>query len=108
MDNLVQVAHNVQIGRGALIAAQVGVAGSSSVGDGCMLGGQVGISDHITVGNGARLGARSAVIRDVKPGETVFGYPAKNVHEAMKQIVFLNWLCKNKDKVKKLLKKYGE
>ena len=73
IDNLVQVAHNVEIGEHAIMAAQTGIAGSSRVGRGVMLGGQVGIADHITIGDGAMLAAQSGVARDVPPGAKLAG-----------------------------------
>ena len=76
IDNLVQIAHNCQIGRHNLFAAQVGIAGSTTTGDYVMMGGQAGIIDHITVGNQVIIGAKSAVLRDVTDGQRVLGCPA--------------------------------
>lgn len=76
LDNLVQVAHNVEVGPGAVIAAQAGLAGSVVVGAGAQLGGQVGVADHRRIGAGARVGAQSGVARDVPDAETVLGTPA--------------------------------
>ena len=76
IDNLVQVGHNVTIGRAVVIAAQTGIAGSTAIGDGVMLGGQVGIADHLEIGEGARVAAKSGVISNIPPGSTVAGYPA--------------------------------
>jgi len=76
IDNLVQIGHNAEVGRGALVAAQSGLAGSTRVGDGAMLGGQVGVADHRRVGAGARVAGQSGVTRDVEDGETVSGTPA--------------------------------
>jgi UDP-3-O-[3-hydroxymyristoyl] glucosamine N-acyltransferase len=76
IDNLVQIAHNVRIGRNCVIAAQTGIAGSSTLGDQVMIGGQVGVNDHITIGARARIAAKSGVIHDIAEGETVGGYPA--------------------------------
>jgi len=77
IDNLVQIAHNVRIGRLCLIMAQVGIAGSARVEDGCMLLGQVGVSGHHTIGAGARLAAQAGVFGDIPAGETWSGYPAR-------------------------------
>jgi UDP-3-O-[3-hydroxymyristoyl] glucosamine N-acyltransferase len=76
IDNLVQIGHNAEVGRGALIAAQSGLAGSTRIGDGAMLGGQVGVADHRRIGAGARVAGQSGVIGDVADGESVFGTPA--------------------------------
>ena len=84
IDNLVQIGHNVRIGRLCLIVAQAGIAGSTHIGDGAVVGGQAGIGGHATIGSGARLGARSGVVGDVPAGETWSGYPARPHREAMR------------------------
>jgi len=84
IDNLVQIAHNVQIGKNCIIVAQVGISGSTSVGDEAVLAGQVGVVGHIEIGAGAQVGAKSGVSRSVKPGERIFGYPALPVTQAMR------------------------
>lgn len=84
IDNLVQVAHNVRIGKLCLIMAQVGIAGSVRVEDGAMLLGQVGVSGHHTVGAGARLAAQAGVFGDIPAGETWSGYPARPHKEALR------------------------
>ena len=76
IDNLVQVAHGVRIGRNALLAAQVGVAGSSVLEDQVTLAGQVGVSGHITIGTGTIATAQSGIPNSVEPGSFVSGYPA--------------------------------
>jgi UDP-3-O-[3-hydroxymyristoyl] glucosamine N-acyltransferase len=81
IDNLVQVAHGVQIGRNVLMAAQVGVAGSSEVHDGAMLGGQAGITGHITIERGAVVAAHAGVTNSVEAGTMVAGYPAIESHQ---------------------------
>ena len=84
VDNLVQIGHNVRIGRACLIMAQVGIAGSVHVEDGAMLLGQVGISGHHTIGKGARLAAQAGVFGDIPAGETWSGYPARPHKEALR------------------------
>ena len=76
LDNLIQVAHNVEIGENTVMSAQTGIAGSSKVGSWCMIGGQCGISGHITLGNKVNLAAKTGVIGSLKDGETMMGYPA--------------------------------
>jgi len=76
IDNLVQIAHSVLVGHDVLLAAQVGIAGSSVIEDQAMLGGQVGITGHVTVGKGAALAAQSGVTGNVRPGSFLSGYPA--------------------------------
>ncbi len=82
IDNLVMVAHNVEIGEDVIIAAQAGVAGSSRLGRRVMLLGQVGVADHVTVGEGAILGAQAGAPRDVPAGETMLGSPARPARQA--------------------------
>jgi UDP-3-O-[3-hydroxymyristoyl] glucosamine N-acyltransferase len=82
IDNLVQIAHNVQIGEHCIIVAQVGISGSTQVGDNAVIAGQVGIVGHIEIGAGAQIGAKSGVSKSVKPGDRVFGYPALPVGQA--------------------------
>jgi UDP-3-O-[3-hydroxymyristoyl] glucosamine N-acyltransferase len=84
LDNLVQVAHNVRIGRLCLLMAQVGVAGSVRIEDGCILAGQVGVSGHHTIGKGATLAAQAGVFGDIPAGETWSGYPARPHKEALR------------------------
>jgi UDP-3-O-[3-hydroxymyristoyl] glucosamine N-acyltransferase len=87
LDNLVQIGHNVEVGPNAVMAAQVGVSGSSRIGRGVVLGGQVGIADHLTVGDGARVAAQSGVGKDIPPGQTQFGYPARPALKAKRIVV---------------------
>ncbi|MGA2265504.1 MAG: UDP-3-O-(3-hydroxymyristoyl)glucosamine N-acyltransferase [Phycisphaerae bacterium] len=84
IDNLVQIAHNVQIGRHCILAALVGVAGSARLGDGVILMGHVGIRDNITLGDGVTCAAFSAVAGDVEAGQTVAGIPARDAREVMR------------------------
>ncbi|MEO8575548.1 MAG: UDP-3-O-(3-hydroxymyristoyl)glucosamine N-acyltransferase [Gemmatimonadales bacterium] len=84
IDNLVQVGHNVKIGKLCLIMAQVGIAGSAQIGDGCVLAGQAGLGGHITIGPGARIGGQSGVFGDVPAGETWSGYPARPHRESLR------------------------
>ncbi len=76
IDNLVQIAHNVQIGKMCVIVAQSGIAGSTIIEDYVMMGGQCGIGGHITIGMGAKLAARSAVVRNIPAGQEYMGVPA--------------------------------
>lgn len=76
IDNLVQIAHNVRLGRACVVCGQAGIAGSVTLGDGVIVGGQVAISDHLVIGAGARIAGKSGVMRDVAAGATVGGYPA--------------------------------
>jgi UDP-3-O-[3-hydroxymyristoyl] glucosamine N-acyltransferase len=89
IDNLVQIAHNVVIGRDCVLAAHTGVSGSTSIGDGCMMGGRVGIADHVTIGAGVRLAAASGVMKDVPDGETWGGTPARPISRWLKETAML-------------------
>ncbi|UKK47056.1 UDP-3-O-(3-hydroxymyristoyl)glucosamine N-acyltransferase [Prevotella sp. E9-3] len=75
LDNLIQVAHNVEIGENTVMSAQVGIAGSTKVGSWCMFGGQVGLAGHITIGDHVNLGAQSGVPGSIKPNQTLIGTP---------------------------------
>jgi UDP-3-O-[3-hydroxymyristoyl] glucosamine N-acyltransferase len=94
IDNLVQIAHNVSIGRHCLIAGQTGISGSAQVGDFVMMGGQVGLADHVNVGSGAMLGAQSGYMSDVPPGARLVGSPAVPVREFMKTFTMLRKLAR--------------
>ncbi|MGI8526858.1 MAG: UDP-3-O-(3-hydroxymyristoyl)glucosamine N-acyltransferase [Pseudolabrys sp.] len=94
IDNLVQIAHNVTVGRHCLFAALVGISGSSTIGDYTMLGGQVGIADNVTIGEGVRLAARSAVFSDVPAGARWAGSPARPVREWMRGEVWLKRMAR--------------
>ncbi|MBR3727119.1 MAG: UDP-3-O-(3-hydroxymyristoyl)glucosamine N-acyltransferase [Prevotella sp.] len=75
IDNLVQIAHNTDIGQNTVMSAQVGVAGSTKIGEWCMFGGQVGIAGHITIGNRVNLGAQSGAPGSIKDNQTLLGTP---------------------------------
>ena len=81
LDNLIQIGHNVIIGRGCVIAGMSGIAGSSVIGDYCQFGGQSGVADHLTVGSKVRLAAHSAMMRDAPDGATLAGLPAIDFKE---------------------------
>ena len=89
IDNLVQVAHNVRIGRRCIVMAQVGIAGSVTVEDDVLIAGQAGLADHLTVGRAARVAAQSGVIGDVPAGGTVSGYPARDHRSVLRQTAAL-------------------
>lgn len=92
IDNLVQIAHNVQVGENCVIVAQAGVAGSTQLGRFVVVAGQVGITGHLTVGDGARIAAQSGVMRDVSKGEVVAGTPSVPVKDWHRQTVALKKL----------------
>lgn len=89
IDNLVQIAHNVRIGRSCVLAAHCGISGSVVVGDGVMMGGRVGIADHLVIGSGAQLAAASGVMTDIPAGERWGGMPARPFKLLMREIAML-------------------
>jgi len=98
IDNLVQIAHNVEIGDNCIIVSQVGISGSTKVGDFSMLAGQVGLAGHLTIGPGAKIAAQSGVMRDVEAGATVGGSPAKPMKTYFREVATLERLAMKKGK----------
>ena len=82
IDNLCQIAHNVQIGKQCLIVSQVGISGSTKLGDGVIVAGQAGIIGHLTIGDHAIVAAQSGVAKDIPPGTMVLGSPARDMMES--------------------------
>jgi UDP-3-O-[3-hydroxymyristoyl] glucosamine N-acyltransferase len=98
LDNLIQIAHNVEIGKNTVIAAQAGISGSTKVGENCMLAGQVGIAGHLVIANHTSLGAQSGVSKSItKEGQKMIGYPVFDIKEyfrsyaVFKQLPNLNY-----------------
>ncbi|TKT76968.1 UDP-3-O-(3-hydroxymyristoyl)glucosamine N-acyltransferase [Aquamicrobium sp. LC103] len=89
IDNLVQIAHNVRIGRNCIIAGHCGLSGSVTLGDGVIMGGRVGLADHLTIGSGAAIGAGSGVMNDIPARERWGGVPAQPIKDAMREIAVL-------------------
>lgn len=98
IDNLVQIAHNVKLGRGCILAAMVGISGSTTLGDYVMSGGQVGFSGHLNVGSHVKIAAQTGVGKDVKDGETIGGYPAVPIQEWHRQTIAIKKLVKKTKK----------
>ena len=111
LDNLVQIAHNVEVGENTVMSAQTGVAGSTKIGKWCMFGGQVGLAGHITIGDKTFLGAQSGVPSSLKGNETLIGTPPTSPQAYFKSIALtrklpdiykqLNELQKQVDELKK-------
>jgi len=89
LDNLIQIAHNCEIGDNTAMAAQVGIAGSTKIEENCVLGGQVGIGGHITIGKNSQIGAQSGIISNTKEGSAVIGSPAYPVKSFFKTSIIL-------------------
>ncbi|UAB75187.1 UDP-3-O-(3-hydroxymyristoyl)glucosamine N-acyltransferase [Mesoflavibacter sp. SCSIO 43206] len=94
LDNQIQIAHNVEIGKNTVIAAQTGVAGSTKIGENCQIGGQVGIVGHITIGNNVKIQAQSGIGRNVKDNEVLQGSPALSYGDFNKSYVYFKNLPK--------------
>lgn len=107
IDNLVQIAHNVVIGKHCIICAQVGIAGSAQIGNYVILAGQAGLVGHIKIGDGAIIGAQTGVSNDVEPGARVVGSPPRPIGEWKRSVVRVDKLAELYDRVKKLEQRAG-
>lgn len=108
IDNLVQIAHNVEIGNSTSISAQTGVSGSTKVGKHCILAGQVGLADHIEVGDQVIVGAQSGVAKSLPKAGKYFGYPVKDYGVSLRLEAHIRNLPKYADKIKALEAKIEE
>lgn len=103
LDNLIQVAHNVEVGEHTVIAAQAGVSGSSKVGDYCMVGGQVGISGHISIANKTKIAAQSGLMKNIEDQDKTFlGSPVMEIGNAMKSYSVYRKLPELQKKVREI------
>lgn len=102
LDNLVQVAHNVEIGENTVIAAQTGIAGSTKIGKNCMIGGQVGIIGHLNIGNNVKIAAQSGIASDIKDNSIVQGSPAFEIGDYKRAYVYFRRLTQMADDIKDL------
>jgi len=105
IDNLVQIAHNVEIGKCCLIVAQAGISGSCKLGDGVVLGGQVGLADNIEIGDGAMIGAQSGLSHSIAAGQQFMGSPALEKRESFRIFGLLRRLPKMAKQLKQLIKR---
>lgn len=105
LDNQIQIAHNVEIGKNTVIAAQTGVAGSTKIGENCQIGGQVGIVGHITIGNNVKIQAQSGIGRHVKDNEVLQGSPALTYGDYNKSYVYFKNLPKIVKNINEIEKK---
>ena len=90
IDNLVQIAHNVKVGKHAIIAAQCGIAGSTTIGDYVMIGGQTGISGHLNIGQNVKIAGKSGVTKNIKDNSIIAGFPATDIKKWKLSIIKLN------------------
>ncbi|MGC4035689.1 MAG: UDP-3-O-(3-hydroxymyristoyl)glucosamine N-acyltransferase [Chitinophagaceae bacterium] len=102
LDNLIQIAHNVEIGNSTVIAAQAGVSGSTKIGKNAMIGGQVGIVGHINIGDGAKINAQSGVSKSIESGKAVTGSPAYDYTSALRSQAVTRKLPDLEKRVKEL------
>jgi len=106
LDNHIQIAHNVEVGKNTVIASQTGIAGSTKIGESCMIGGQVGIVGHITIGNNVKIQAQSGIGRSLKDNEAVQGSPALGYSDYNKSYVYFKNLPKIVSTLNKLEKEF--
>ena len=104
LDNQIQVAHNVEIGKNTVIASQTGIAGSTKIGSNCMIGGQVGISGHLKIGNNVKILAQAGISKNLKDDEIVNGSPAFKIQDFNKSAVYFRNLPKMASKINKIEK----
>lgn len=104
LDNLIQVAHNVEIGNSTVIAAQTGISGSTKIGKGVMIGGQAGVVGHITIGDGAKVNAQSGVIKSLAPGKAVSGTPATDYTQSLRSQAVIRRLPELEKRIQELEK----
>lgn len=90
IDNLVQIAHNVRVGRNCVMAAHTGISGSVVIGDGAAFGGRAGVADHVNIGDRAQVAAAAGVFRDVPAGETWGGVPGQPIRRWMREVAWLS------------------
>lgn len=105
IDNLIQIAHNVEIGENTVIAAQSGIAGSTRIGANCMIGGQVGITGHLQIGNNVKIAAQSGISTNVADDSIIMGSPAFDISLYKKSYVYFRNLPKLADRVSELEKR---
>ncbi|MFH1368272.1 MAG: UDP-3-O-(3-hydroxymyristoyl)glucosamine N-acyltransferase [Elusimicrobiota bacterium] len=103
IDNLVQIAHNVHIGKNCILVAQVGIAGSTKIGDNVVFAGQSGSVGHVTIGNNVIIAGRGVATRDIKDGEIISGFPGRSHKEELKIEAIIRKLPEIYEKLKKFL-----
>jgi UDP-3-O-[3-hydroxymyristoyl] glucosamine N-acyltransferase len=106
LDNLIQIAHNVEVEKHTVIAAQTGISGSSKIGEHCMIGGQVGIAGHLEIANNTSIGAQSGISKSIKTeGQKLFGTPVFDIKEFFRSYAVFKRLPELLDRLRELEKK---
>lgn len=108
LDNLIQIAHNCEVGENTVIAALTGIAGSTKIGKNCMLGGHIGVAGHLTIGDNVKVGAMSGVSNNIKSGRIVLGTPVTDHEHALKSYVVYRRLPQMRDELINLQKEVAE
>ena len=104
IDNLIQIAHNVEVGSNTVIASQTGIAGSSKIGNNCMLGGQVGVAGHLVIGDNVKIGAQAGIMSSVSSDEDVMGSPAFKLRDYLRATAIYRKLPDYKARIEALEK----
>lgn len=102
LDNLIQIAHNVEVGNSTVIAAQAGVSGSTKIGNGVMIGGQAGLAGHLQVGDGSKINAQAGLGKSLKPGSSVTSSPAYDYGQAIRSQAIARNLPEMEKRIKEL------
>jgi UDP-3-O-[3-hydroxymyristoyl] glucosamine N-acyltransferase len=104
LDNLIQIAHNVEVGEHTVMAAQTGIAGSTKVGSNCMFGGQAGLAGHLKIGDQVKIGAQAGVAQNIEKPGIYMGAPAQNYREFYRNAILINQLREMFQSIKQLQK----
>jgi UDP-3-O-[3-hydroxymyristoyl] glucosamine N-acyltransferase len=106
LDNLIQIAHNVEVGKNTVMAAQSGISGSTKVGEQCVIAGQVGIAGHLVIANKTGIGAQAGISKSIKDeGVKIIGYPAFDVKEYFRSYAVFKRLPDLNDRLRELERK---
>ena len=105
LDNLIQIAHGVEVGKNTVIASQTGISGSTKIGENCMIGGQVGLAGHLQIANGVKIGAKSGINKSVaEENSIIMGIPAIGLRNFFKSAAVYKQLPELKRQIEKLTK----